>query len=413
MFLANSWFMKFLTSKKLIISLGLVGHLALLIRYNSQMGDFGDFVKAGQLIWEGTNPYSSLMYVNSPVSAVLAYGLSKVLPFIFFPAFWQILNLLGIFVFFKIWLRREVHSQLLLAVAMLSLLNVTRALIANVQVTGLVLGSFALGVLLSRKGKSPFFIMLPIWVAAELKPQLALGFIAFFLFYKGIQFARISILILYVFLSHFLIEFRYSGSIHSEWLAKVLSYSKTSLNEGYEISYWKGIALSLGQSPMIKTVSVLLLIVNLIFIVYMALRSSLNWAIFGALVLPFQNTYLHLYDLAPLGVLIILGAICFSKISSTLLFVLFIQVFPLNFSTHLAAALIFLLLTSVNLSRPFKIPKFFSISILSISIFYLSVLRLSDQSEELQIIFCLVFPAMVLLGINARKYANLFELGRI
>ena len=202
---------KVFTLKNAVIFLGLTVHIVLLIRYRSQMGDFGDFVKAGDLIWENTNPYTSLMYVNSPVSAVLAYGLNKILPFIFFPAFWQILNIVGIFAFFRLWLRKEVSSNLLLAIALLSFLNVTRALVANVQVTGLVLGAFALGVLLAQKGKSPFLVMLPIWVAAEIKPQLALGLIVFFLFHKGIHFARIAILTFYVFISHLLVEIKYSS----------------------------------------------------------------------------------------------------------------------------------------------------------------------------------------------------------
>ena len=404
---------KIFTLKNAVIFLGFIVHIALLIRYRSQMGDFGDFVKAGDLIWENTNPYTSLMYVNSPVSAVLAYGLNKILPFIFFPAFWQILNIVGILAFFRLWLRKEVNSNLLLAIALLSFLNVTRALVANVQVTGLVLGAFALGVLLAQKGKSPFLVMLPIWVAAEIKPQLALGLIVFFLFHQGIHFARIAILTFYVFISHLLIEIKYSGFIHSEWIEKVLNYSKTSLNEGYEVSYWKGIALSLGEIPAMKTISVLILIINLGFILYMSMKSHTNWAIFGALVLPFQNTYLHLYDLAPLGVLVILGALHYSNYSIVLLAILFIQLFPMSLETQFIAVLIFVFIVLIKDFKLKNMIKNLAAYTFVLLIGYLSATLLDNRSEEVQIIFSLVFPSMLLLFINARKFANLFELGSI
>jgi hypothetical protein len=410
---ARSKLMKVFTLKNSAIFLGFIVHIALLIRYQSQMRDFGDFVKAGELIWENTNPYTSLMYVNSPVSAVLAYGLNKILPFIFFPAFWQILNIVGIFAFFRLWLRKEASSNLLLAISLLSLLNVTRALVANVQVTGLVLGAFALGVMLSRKGKSPFLVMFPIWVAAEIKPQLALGLIVFFLFHQGINFARIAILTFYVFISHLLVEFKYSGFIHSEWIEKVLNYSKTSLNEGYEVSYWKGIALTLGEVPAMKTISVLILIINLGFILYMSIKSHTNWAIFGALVLPFQNTYLHLYDLAPLGVLVILGVLHYSNYSIVLLAILFVQVFPMTLETQFIVVFFFFLIILIKDFKTKTIPKIFAASALVLLIGYLSATLLDNRSEEVQIIFSLVFPSMLLLFINARKFANLFELGSI
>jgi hypothetical protein len=377
------------------------------------MGDFGDFVKAGELIWENTNPYTSLMYVNSPVSAVLAYGLNKILPFIFFPAFWQILNIVGIFAFFRLWLRKEVSSNLLLAISLLSFLNVTRAMVANVQVTGLVLGTFALGVVLAQKGRSPFLVMLPIWVSAEIKPQLALGLIVFFLFHQGIHFARIAILTFYVFISHLLIEIKYSGFIHSEWIEKVLNYSKTSLNEGYEISYWKGLALTLGEVPAMKTISVFILIINLGFILYMSIKSHTNWAIFGALVLPFQNTYLHLYDLAPLGVLVILGALHYSNYSIVLLAILFIQLFPMSIETQFIVVSFYVLIILIKDFKTKSHLKIFAATVFIFLIGYLSVTLLDNRSEEVQIIFSLVFPSMLLLFINARKFANLFEMGSI
>ena len=404
---------KVFTLKNSSIFLGLIVHIALLIRYHSEMGDFGDFVKAGKLIWEDTNPYTSLVYVNSPVSAVLAYGFSRILPVVFFPAFWQILNLIGVYVFFRLLLRKEVGSQLILAIAMLSLLNVTRSLFANVQVTGLVLGAFALGVMLAQKGKSPFLVMLPIWVAAEIKPQLALGLIVFFLFHQGIHFARIAILTFYVFISHLLVEIKYSGFIHSEWIEKVLNYSKTSLNEGYEVSYWKGIALSLGEIPAMKTISVLILIINLGFILYMSMKSHTNWAIFGALVLPFQNTYLHLYDLEPLGVLVILGALHYSNYSIVLLGILFIQLFPMSLETQFIAVLIFVLIVLIKDFKLKNLIKNLAASTFVLLIGYLSATLLDNRSEEVQIIFSLVIPSMILLFINARKFANLFELGSI
>jgi hypothetical protein len=226
-FLKNPW-KYFLHWEKFVLLAGALGYSVITYKYRFQMGDFGDFVKAGSMIWENTDPYSHLMYVNSPVSAVVIFGLSKSLPFLFVPAYWQLLNVAGLILFIRCVVKIELHRSLPAVFSIFAFLNVTRALFGNVQVTGLVLGLVAIGMILIKKGKSEFISMFPIWLAAEIKPQLALGFIAIFLFQGKIQKLRIFALGLYLLISHFLVEAKFKGDIHRLWIEKLLKYSTAS-----------------------------------------------------------------------------------------------------------------------------------------------------------------------------------------
>ena len=392
--------------EKLALVMGALGYVAISYKYRSYMGDFGDFVNAGRMIWQNTDPYSHLMYVNSPVSAVVVYGLNNAFPFLFFPLFWQTLNLAGLIFFFRTVVRKDAQHALPLVFAGFAFLNVTRALLGNGQVTGLVLGLFAIGITLAKRNYSVFVVMLPIWLAAEVKPQLALGFIALFLFQGMIQKERILVLGSYIFLSHTFVELKFAGNINYLWVQKLLKYSSASLKQGYEISYWKAAAIYSGNPILVRALSTFFIVLTLGFIIAMAKRGRTDWALFIAILLPLQNTYLHLYDLAPLGVLVILGIYTYRTILMLITFCIFLQFFPLKLTTQviIAGVLIFFLL-AINKNKMTTLNCAFTISVtLGTALIFFYMLRY--QTEELQIIDLLVLPATVLVLINRRKFVG-------
>jgi hypothetical protein len=346
------------------------------------------------------------MYVNSPVSAVVVYGLNNAFPFLFFPLFWQTLNLAGLIFFFRTVVRKDAQHALPLVFAGFAFLNVTRALLGNGQVTGLVLGLFAIGITLAKRNYSVFVVMLPIWLAAEVKPQLALGFIALFLFQGMIQKERILVLGSYIFLSHTFVELKFAGNINYLWVQKLLKYSSASLRQGYEISYWKAIAIYSGNPILVRALSTFFIVLTLGFIIAMAKRGRTDWALFIAILLPLQNTYLHLYDLAPLGVLVILGIYTYRTILMLITFCIFLQFFPLKLTTQviIAGVLIFFL-TAINKNKMTTLNCVFTISVtLGMALIFFYMLRY--QTEELQIIDLLVLPATALVLINRRKFVG-------
>jgi hypothetical protein len=395
--------------EKAILLFGAIGYAFITYKYRTQMGDFGDFVKAGKLIWENVDPYSQLMYVNSPVSAVVVYSLSKAIPFLFVPAFWQLLNILGLAFFIRTVVKPEFHSALPVVFSIFAFLNVTRALFANVQVTGMVLGLIAIGITLNQNGKSTFFSMLPIWIAAEVKPQLALGFIAVFLFQGQIQKLRILALGLYVLLGHVIVELKFNGDINRLWVQKLLKYSSASLKEGYEISYWKSLAIFSGQTSIIRILSILFLIATLVAIIALALKRQLEWALFLAIVFPLQNTYLHLYDLAPIGVLFVLSLYSSRDIPLIIGTCIFLQFFPLAIETQVLVAIVFSLMVLLLKAKEQRITRL--LLLLSTFLCALAIVfyLLGNQSQELQMANSLVAPAAVLLAINSRKFVALLD----
>lgn len=404
---------KFLTAKPpsqiLILASGVVGYLLLAVRYRDYLGDFGDFVKAGALIWEHQNPYAKLAYVNSPVSAVIAFGLNKLLPFLFFPLFWQLLNLIGLFFFFKLVVRKDFQSVLPIVFAGLAFLNVTRALFGNGQVTGLVLGLFAVGLALAKNNNSVFLVMLPTWLALEVKPQLALGFVAILIFQEKIQVKRFFVLGSYVILSHAAVQLKFSGNINGLWIQKLLTYSSSSLKQGYEISYWKAVAIYSGITGPVRLLSTFFILLTLAFIIFTSIKGNTASALFAAILLPLQNTYLHLYDLVPLGILVILGVCVYQDILMLITFIIFLQFFPLSFLSQILIAVLFISLFLIlnkteDAMREVIICLGFCFGLVG-AWFWLS----KHQTQELQIIDALVVPASILVLINRRKFVNLFD----
>jgi hypothetical protein len=394
------------TWEKGIVLAGLIGYGLIVYRYRFQMGDFGDFVSAGKMIWENVDPYSQLMYVNSPVSAVIAYGLSRALPFLFVPAFWQILNIVGLAFFFRTILKSQYHRALPIIFSIFAFFNVTRSLFANVQVTGLVLGMIAIGMTLIKQRRHVLICMIPIWLAAEVKPQLALGFIAVLLFQGKVQKLRIFILGLLVVSSHAIVELKFSGGINRLWIEKLLKYSNASLTEGYEISFWKSLAIYSGQEGSIRILSTFFLVATLVSIMFFALKKRLDIALFLAMFFPFQNTYLHLYDLAPIGILYILALHSFRDFPIIIGTGIFLQFFPLVIETQILAGLICAATVFIITRKNQGFLQLVVSLVVSVFAFVLIFFLLRSQSQELQIAIALVAPTATLLALYIRKFVS-------
>ena len=399
--------------EKVALTAGVLGYSAITYKYRFQMGDFGDFVKAGSMIWENIDPYSHLMYVNSPVSAVVIFGLSKALPFLFVPFFWQLLNIIGLFLFIRCVVRTEFHRSLPVVFSIFAFLNVTRALFGNVQVTGLVLGLVAIGMILIKNGESAFISMIPIWLAAEVKPQLALGFIAIFLFQGKIQKLRIFALGLYLLISHLVVEVMFNGDINRLWIQKLLKYSSASLREGYEISYWKSLAISSDQTSLIRILSTLFLLITLSAIIALTLRNRPELALLLAIVFPFQNTYLHLYDLAPIGILFILGLYSSRNIFMLIGVCLFLQFFPLTIQSQILVLIMFSLTLFLLKNRDRGNLQLLVVLATSFLIVAVITHLLRNQSQELQIANALVIPIVGILAASSGKFLALLNPGFI
>lgn len=392
---------------------GLACYAALLYRYSFHLGDFGDYISAGKLITEATNPYSQLMYVNSPVSAVFYFYMSKVFPLITIPAFVQFINILGLYYFFKKVIPQDSYSALLLAFSILPLLNTTRALIANVQVTGIVLGLVAIAINLIKSEKSRFLIALPLWLSFETKPQLSIAFLAFFLFYKKIHFWLIAIFTLYIVISHSIVSILFGSSIDKLWIEKILKYSDASLSEGYEVSLWKMLAVFTKQFEVIGVTSKLMTIVTLLLIIFFSIKGKTQISFALAILFPIQNSYLHLYDLVPIALIALVVVIRNKDIFSIPIIALFLQVYPSAPDSRFISIILFLLFSFILIQSNKELKAFVISGTFFTGYIFLVSIFSSQLSEEMQIIISLVVPLAIYLWLQRRNVVAKIDSGMI
>ncbi len=388
---------------------GLSGYLLNFYLFRSQLHDYGDFIKAGELIWNQQDPYSQLMYVNSPVSAVCLYMLSKLFFFLHFPIIIQILNVVGLYFFLNQVLRPSLSNPIFLAFALLPFMSPARALFANVQVTGLVLGLLAFAIFLSRRSKPEFLIAVPMWLALELKPHMALPIILILVFEHRLNLKRIAFLSSYVVAAHTIVSLRFSFLVDLNWIRKLMRYSDSSYKEGYEISYWKPLAIYTGQEDLVKILSLTTIIIFILCIINFSLKGKIDYAILISLLFPLQNSYLHLYDLVPIAlVLTVLGLKDKTILAITPVFFL-AQLFTLRIPSQLITGFLFFVFYVVLTDRRKSFIQNTAVVLATSGISIGFFLLFNGVSEELQIVFALVIPLTVCLILSRSPMLGLLR----
>ena len=336
---------KILSSLPVSIITLLAIFIAMSFNYSINLADFGDYIKAGSLITDRINPYEQLMYANSPISALFFYLVSWILPFQILPIMIHLLNTLGALFFLRWYIGQRFNVLYLNLFAITLILGVGRALFGNVQVTGIALGLVALAFTLNKKLKSPYFSLSVLLLALEIKPQITIPFIVFFIFQRTGVLKKVAYLFFSALTLHVTVELYFGGNLHLTWLEKVLRYSKNStLQSSYEISIWKGINQIIDQPQFLRVISMLSIVITLFLV---ARYSKLNpeKAVFLALIFPVFNSYVHLYDYV--GILLI--AIKYAnlkRLESLILIVPFLFIFPVSKNSFLLSMMIELVVIS-------------------------------------------------------------------
>ena len=336
---------KILSSLPVSIITLLAIFIVMSFNYSINLADFGDYIKAGSLITDRLNPYEQLMYANSPISALFFYLVSWILPFQILPIMIHLLNTLGALFFLRWYIGQRFNVLYLNLFAITLILGVGRALFGNVQVTGIALGLVALAFTLNKKLKSPYFSLSVLLLALEIKPQITIPFIVFFIFQRTGVLKKVAYLFFSALTLHVTVELYFGGNLHLAWLEKVLRYSRNStLQSSYEISIWKGINQIIDQPQFLRVISMLSIVITLFLV---ARYSKLNpeKAVFLALIFPVFNSYVHLYDYV--GILLI--AIKYAnlkRLESLILIVPFLFIFPVSKNSFLLSMMIELVVIS-------------------------------------------------------------------
>jgi hypothetical protein len=341
---------KILSSLPVSIITLLAIFIVMSFNYSIKLADFGDYIKAGSLITDRINPYEQLMYANSPISALFFYLVSWILPFSILPIMIHVLNTLGAVFFLRWYVGQRFNALYLNLFAITLILSVGRALFGNVQVTGIALGLVALAFTLSKKLKSPYFSLSVLLLALEIKPQITIPFIVFFIFQRTGALKKVTYLFFSALALHVTVELYFGGNLHLTWLEKVLRYSRNStLESSYEISIWKGINQIIDQPQFLRVISMLSIVIAL-FLVARYSRLNPEKAVFLALIFPVFNSYVHLYDYV--GILLI--AIKYAnlkRLESLILVFPFFFFFPVSKNSFLLSMMIELVVISALVLR--------------------------------------------------------------
>ena len=378
--------------------------LVISFKYSLNLADFGDYIRAGSLIADRINPYESLMYANSPVSALFFYLISLVVPFSIIPIMIHLLNMAGIVCFLKWYLDQKLDSIVFFILSLLLVSGVGRALFGNVQVTGITLGLVAVAFTVNTKYKFNFLPIFFLLLAFEIKAQISIPFIVLYIFQGVGAFKKISIFIFSSLSIHALVEMYYGGNLHLSWLKKVIRYSQNSILESsYEISIWKSINEVFEQEKLIRVLSTLTVLVFLSLITKVSNINS-EKALFLALVFPIFNSYVHLYDY--IGVLLIATKyVSRGRFEKLILLLPFLFIFPLSKNLFFISILIELILVSIVLYK-FKNNAYIGL-VFGLFIYQLSIYpHLIDKNQEIQMSFYLSVPTLLL---TLYTYRNVFK----
>jgi len=373
-------------------------------KYSLNLADFGDYIRAGSLIADHTNPYESLMYANSPVSALFFYLISLLIPFSILPIMIHLLNVIGIVFFLKWYLSQKLNALVFYILSLLLVSGAGRALFGNVQVTGITLGLVAAAFAINTKYK---FNLLPIFLlllAFEIKAQIAIPFLVLYIFQGVRAFKKIFIFIVSLLSVHASIEMYYGGNLHLVWLKKVIKYSQNSvLESSYEISIWKSINDVFEQEQLIRMLSTITVLFLLLLIIKFSNQNS-EKAIFFALVFPIFNSYVHLYDF--IGVLLIaVKYVSVGRFDKIVLVFPFLFIFPLSKNLFYCSILIELFLLIIVLYK-FRNMAYagliFGLFIYQVFMFS----HLINRYQEIQMSFYLSIPTLLL---SIYTYRNTFK----
>ena len=401
---SQSFLKKIILHSPLSLILFLTLFLIMSFKYSLNLADFGDYIRAGSLIADRTNPYESLMYANSPVSALFFYSISLLIPFSILPIMIHLLNVVGIVFFLKWYLNQKLNTLVFYILSLLLVSGVGRALFGNVQVTGITLGLVAAAFAINTKYKFNFFPIFLLLLAFEIKAQIAIPFLVLYIFQGVGALKKISIFVISTLSIHASIEMYYGGNLHLVWLKKVIRYSQNSvLESSYEISIWKSINDVFEQEQLIRILFTITVLFFLLLIMKFSNQNS-EKAIFLALVFPIFNSYVHLYDF--IGVLLIaIKYVSRGRFEKLVLVFPFLFIFPLSKNLFVTSILIELILFTIILIK-FKnkayIGLIFGLLIYQIFMFP----HLINRNQEIQMSFYLSIPTLLL---SLYTYRNTFK----
>ena len=265
----------------------------------NSLADTSIYFFGGREVFSGSSPYDGdSPFFSGPAGGLSVFLIGRVLSIENYPWIWQAVNLLGVSYFFYFVLRTlKVNRNLVIFTCILLFAAPVREMVVNNQITGFALGSSSLIISLSNRYRSrsgSLVCLVPLYLLFELKPNLVLGFIIYFVylnrdFLKEIV-AGISFVVIFCVLL-------IGPSTYIEWFRFVLTSGSEKLT-GYESL---GLSTFLFESGLLgfqsaRIIGVSAFLISFLFAVVVLIYVEDNLKLFIAPLLILMFPYIHYLD---------------------------------------------------------------------------------------------------------------------
>jgi hypothetical protein len=323
----------------------------------NSLADTSIYFSGGQKIFEGTDAYDgNSPFFSGPTGSAVFYLLGKLLFIESFPLVWQLVNIIGLCIFFYLVLQSfRIQRYTLIIIGFLLLSAPVREMVVNNQVTGFTIGLASGVIYCSSKFTSRISTiagLLLLSLLFELKPNLVFGFVLIFLYLnrsriKLVTFSFISIVTSFLLLT--------GPKVYSDWI-DFIRISGTDRITGYESL---GISSFLFENGILnlssaRSLGILLFLLSFLFALFLLIRTNAKlWPlIVPLLVLAFP--YIHYLDfivVVPFVCIILLTTGNLAALASTVLVLLYLPQPSVSVSKNLLVFAIVLLVAGFQQLR--------------------------------------------------------------
>lgn len=317
-------------------------------------------VDSGSAIIHRQDPYTDWNAYGT-IPAIPYWLLSKSVPSNLEPTLFLFLNVLGLAICIRYFIRTQATVLLITLIAVITT-GPFRALFASVQHTGVILGCLTLGMIALRQSHERRFPILNVWVgfflfcvAFDLKPHIACPFILLWLastkklrsiFHFGFFYLALRLLI-DLWNGRFLERLQFE-----KW--KVWRTDPLVVKE--QVSPWKLISFFNTDSQYVFIFSFLVYFLITALIIAKYLKQPDSKYFVYALLLPSITAYLHLYDLILVVAMVVIKLLT-SNDKRLMFFAFALLFFPSDYSSPFEITIIFVAILLVIASAQ-RIPLF-------------------------------------------------------
>ena len=382
--------------------------------HNSQL-----LIDVGDEVIHRTNPFVPPQPYGT-FSGLIYFILHKITFSTQNPLIFILLNLLGIFLLITYFNKEMSNYEKLFLLSILLFTSPIRALVGNVQHTGVILGSLIVGGIfykysLNSKHKVLLFVCasLSFVFAIDLKPQIALPYIIIFILLNRTIKLMLLTLILII-LNHLIVDLWVGRFLEFDQIAVWRLMEKDSLAVSEQTSIWKLLNELFSSNIDWFKISFVLYICGIISLVYLTIKKPKSFYLQVALLLPLVTAYLHLYDIVLLAIMVVSWAMRNTKRMPSV-FLLGLLTIPVDINSNIDKFywLVFLLpsflVLHYRLRGKVKIGIIFGIEIFMAYVVVLYISRLSETIEfKVSIQIAIIsLSALVIKIINEFRRPNL------